>query len=136
MHTKTCTRLVHLLLVTSLALAFNACSSGGSNNSLEPPSGVEAMSGDGQITLNWNAQSAPDVDGYNVYRSMTSFTNLSEATSINGPAPVEGPSLTDSEVSNGTKYFYRLTAVGTDGNESRPSEEIGATPFPDPPDRP
>jgi len=136
MHTKTRTRLVHLLLVISLALAFNACSSGGSNDSLEPPSGIEAVSGDGQITLNWTAQSISNADGYNVYRSTTSFTDVSEGTLINGASPVEGPSLTDSEVSNGMKYFYRLTTVSTSGNESRPSEEVGATAFPGPPDRP
>jgi fibronectin type 3 domain-containing protein len=136
MLSNTRTWLVHLSIAASLVLAWSACSSGGSNSSLEPPSGIEAVSGDGQITLSWTAQGASDVNGYNVYRLATSFEDVSEATSINGASPVGGPSLTDSDVANGTKYFYRLTAVSANGNESGPSEEVEATPFPGPPDRP
>lgn len=37
-------------------------------------------------------------------------------------------SYTDDEVESGTEYFYRVTAVDEDGNESGPSNEVSATP--------
>lgn len=129
-----------------MLLAMSACSSGGSNEEPEPeppedttppgvPSGLEASSGDAEVALEWSAVSASDLDGYNVYRSTSSIGSVSDQSSIND-APLEDPSFTDAGVSNGTTYFYRVTAVDESSNESDGSSEVEVTPFPTPPDRP
>ena len=75
---------------------------------LEAPAGLTATSGDGKVVLRWNA-----VEGAISYKVM-------RATEIGGPykwikAGVPGTSYTDTTVTNGTKYFYKVCA-----NLSRP----------------
>jgi TolB protein len=130
-----------------LAVGVSACSGGGSNDpDPDPPpeedttppaapSGIEATSNDGSIDLSWNSVSASDLDGYNVYRDTQSFTSIGGRTPVNGSL-LSSPNLTDSDVDNGTTYYYRVTALDTNDNESGLSGEATATPFPAPPDRP
>ncbi len=130
-----------------LAVSLSACSGGGSNDpDPDPPppedttppavpSGLEAVSNDGSIELSWSSVSASDLDGYNVYRDTQSFTSIGDRTPVNGSL-LSSPALMDDGVSNGTTYYYRVTAVDTNDNESGPSGEVAATPFPAPPDRP
>jgi hypothetical protein len=86
----------------------------------EAPSGLTASSGDGEVTLSWNGLPDGDVDGYNVYRSTSSFSDLGEEDKINDSL-VENESYTDGAANGGTTYYYRVTAVGADGTESGPS---------------
>jgi hypothetical protein len=53
------------------------------------------------VSLNWGASSTPSVT-YNVYRSTASGSGYSQ---IN-VSPVAGLTFTDSQVTNGTTYFY------------------------------
>jgi N-acetylneuraminic acid mutarotase len=87
----------------------------------EPPSGVTATSGDGQITVGWN--SVADADSYNLY--WDTAPGLSTATD-NRIARITGP-FTHAGLSNGTAYYYVVTAVNA-GGESAASAEVGATP--------
>lgn len=135
-------------LVLLLTIGLVGCSSSGSNDddngggppeedTTPPPvpSNLEGISGDGEVELSWSSVSASDLEGYNVYRSTSSIGSLSGLTPINGSL-LSQASFTDSDVSNGTLYYYRVSAVDDSDNESGGSGEVEVTPFPTPPDRP
>jgi fibronectin type 3 domain-containing protein len=63
-----------------------------------------------------------NASGYNVYRS-TDGTNFTELTA----SPQSGTQYTDLEISNGSTYFYAVTAVNPAG-ESGKSSQATATP--------
>ncbi len=96
------------------------------------PSGLAATAGSSQVQLSWSANSEPDLAGYNVYR----------ATVAGGPRTlvntglVTVTSLTDTGLTNGTTYFYVVSAVDTSTNESAVSAEVSATPVAAPPPPP
>lgn len=124
---------LHVVTVV-LLVGMSGCDGGGSSaEPTPPPSGVEATSEDGAVALSWEAGGA-SVEGYNVYRS-TSSTSSPSGSPVNGASPVQGTTFTDSSVENGTRYYYRITAVG-EGGESEPSVEVSVRPFPSPPGRP
>jgi cellulose 1,4-beta-cellobiosidase len=83
------------------------------------PTNVVATGGNGQVGLSWSASSG--ASSYNVKRSMTSggpYTTIASPTTT---------SYTDTGVTNGTTYYYVVTAVNTAG-ESGNSSEVSATP--------
>jgi fibronectin type 3 domain-containing protein len=95
------------------------------------PSGLEGTSQDSEVALSWDA--AAGADTYSVYRS-TSSTDGAEGEPL--ATGVAETSYSDSTAENGTKYYYRVTAVNPNGAESDASSEVEKTPFSDPPDRP
>jgi TolB protein len=100
------------------------------------PGGLEGTSGDEEIALIWDANSEEDLDGYNVYRATESFSGISDMDPVNGGSLLSGTDYTDTGLENGTTYYYRLTAVDENGNESSTSSQLEITPFANPPDRP
>jgi len=74
------------------------------------------------VALSWIA-STSTVVGYNVYRSTTSGGPYTLITS----SPVSGITFTDTTVQAGVTYFYVVTAVDANGNESVNSNEASAT---------
>lgn len=100
-----------------------------------PPANLEGVSGDGELTLNWGENTEPDFDGYKVYRAEESFTSVSGRTPLNSQLLSEA-GYTDTNVENGTTYFYRITALDEDENESNVSSMVEITPFATPPSRP
>jgi fibronectin type 3 domain-containing protein len=82
------------------------------------PTGVMATPGPGQITVSWNP--SPGGTGYNVKRSTTSGSSYS----IVG-ANVPGTNYTDPGLTNGTTYYYVVSAVNPAG-ESTNSAEVKA----------
>ena len=74
------------------------------------------------VTLNWNPSTSVGV-GYRVYRSTQSGASY---TLLNS-APVSTTSFTDSTVKNGETYFYVVTAVDAEFNESGYSSEVFVT---------
>ena len=86
------------------------------------PTGLQAVfSGEGQkpfIDLTWNAGTAADLAGYNVYRREGS----SQPAKINTDL-VKAPAFRDSSVAAGQTYFYSISAVDARANESARSEE-------------
>jgi fibronectin type 3 domain-containing protein len=93
------------------------------------PAGLAATAGDATVWLDWSDNGEADLDGYNVYRSTTSGGGYSQ---INGSL-LSSSDYTDNSVSNGTTYYYVVTAVDTSSNESGYSGEVSATPQGAPP---
>ncbi|SHK78899.1 fibronectin type III domain-containing protein [Desulforamulus aeronauticus] len=84
------------------------------------PTNLTATAGNAQVNLSWTAVAG--ATGYNVKRATTAggpYTTI--ATSVTEAV------YTDSTVTNGTTYYYVVTAVSNDG-ESDPSNEVSATP--------
>ncbi|MCC5468660.1 LamG-like jellyroll fold domain-containing protein [Pelosinus baikalensis] len=88
---------------------------------IDAPTNLTASAGDSQVSLSWNA--VEGAASYNVKRSTTAggpYTTI--ATNVTGASYV------DSTVTNGTTYYYVVTAVDSNGNESASSNEASATP--------
>jgi pectate lyase len=92
-----------------------------------PPSNVDgfwALGQDGQTVLTWIDNTETDLVGYYIYRTTTwgaGYVRLNET-----PLPQAG--YVDTDVVNGTMYYYRITAVDTSGNESEVSLDGCAQP--------
>ena len=82
------------------------------------PTGVSAMPGNGQIVVSWAA--AAGATSYNVKRATTSGA---ETTVTN----LASTSYTDLGLTNGTTYYYVVSAVGATG-ESTNSAEVSTSP--------
>ena len=112
---------------SSVSVVTTAAESGGGGadtTAPQTPTGLFAAAGNGEVVISWNANSETDLAGYNVYRSETSgsgHTLLTQTSSSND-------GLRDSSVTNGTQYFYKISAEDTTGNESAFSSEVSATP--------
>lgn len=83
------------------------------------PAGLTAMPGNAQVALSW-----PTVSGAAYYKVKRSVQAGGPYTLIGTPTSV---SLTDSSVSNGTAFFYVVSAVNSAG-EGADSVETSATP--------
>src|SRR5262249_3956917 len=84
------------------------------------PVGVTATPGNAQVIVAWNAVSG--ASSYNVKRSTTSGSGYTTVGSA-----VTGTSFTNTGLTNGTQYFYVVTAT-VSGVESGNSAEVTATP--------
>jgi Lytic polysaccharide mono-oxygenase, cellulose-degrading/N-acetylglucosamine binding protein domain 2/Fibronectin type III domain len=84
------------------------------------PTGVAASAGNAQAVISWNAVSG--ATGYNVKRSLTSGGPYS-----NVQTNVTGTTFTNTGLTNGTTYFYVVTAVNASG-ESPISNQASAIP--------
>jgi hypothetical protein len=88
------------------------------------PSGLSATGNDGSVSLDWADNGEGDLAGYRVYRSLTSGGPYSEITG----ALASTSDYVDTGVTNGTTYYYVVTAVDISDNESPQSAEASATP--------
>jgi|GEM_PF-283760 len=88
------------------------------------PTGLTPTAGNSTVGLDWNDNSEGDLAGYNIYRSTTSGSGY---TQLNGSL-LTSSNYTDNSVTNGTTYYYVVTATDTNSNESDYSGEASATP--------
>jgi chitodextrinase len=80
------------------------------------PTGLTAAPGDAQVSLDWDANTEPDLAGYRLYRdSVQVFDGAASA-------------YLDSTAVNGTTYSYAVSAYDTSGNVSAQSVAVQATP--------
>lgn len=86
-----------------------------------PPKKVRIDATEKQITLSWLPNLEPFVTSYRVYRTRQLGTGFAPAATIDRTLFVDNP-LTDD-----TLYYYQVTAVGKEGDESQPSEVIFAS---------
>lgn len=91
------------------------------------PSGLTATAGNGQIVLDWTDSGEVDLLEYEVYRSTTSTVTQSSGTQVN-TSSVTASTFTDTTVTNGTTYYYAVSAADTAGNESTLSSTANAVP--------
>jgi len=121
-----------LSLVLLAAILMPACggsgTSGGGGGGANPPAaptGLTATAGAAQVCLSWTASTG--ATSYNVKRSAT---HGGPYTTVNSPT---GTSYTDTSLTDGTTYYYVVSALNTAG-ESANSSEVSATPTVAPPD--
>ena len=75
------------------------------------------------ILANYTWNSTPGASSYKVYRSLLSgggFQLLGTSST---------PNYTDNTVENSTRYYYVVTALDAQGNESKWSNQASAVPF-------
>ncbi len=90
------------------------------------PTGITVTEGNGQIALNWPAVAT--ATAYNVYRGIAKNGEAAVAVGANLPAPA----FVNTGLTNGTAYFYKVTAINTTGESAR-SAEVTGTPSGPPP---
>jgi hypothetical protein len=91
-----------------------------------PPVGISGSvlgtSGNGTISLQWNKDRVdPDLMGYEVYRSTTSGFAVDKANQL---ALSFDTTFTDTSVSFGQTYYYRVATMDVHGNTGTPSSEM------------
>jgi fibronectin type 3 domain-containing protein len=96
---------------------------GGGGSAPVAPTGLNAAAGNAQVNLTWNASTG--ATGYYVKRSTTSGGETQIAAQST-------TSYTDNSVSNGTKYYYVVSAYNSYGSSAN-SAEVSATPVAPPP---
>jgi hypothetical protein len=101
---------------------------GGGKNTNPPVTGLTATAGNSQVTLNWSAY--PGATSYNVARATASGGACpSGCNYINNAnsGPTTTTSYTDSNLANGTTYYYQVNA-NYSGGISGLSNQASATP--------
>lgn len=88
------------------------------------PVGLRALAGQDSVQLYWQANAELDIAGYNVYRSEIANGDY---VKVNAALVVQ-TSYVDRAVMNEMTYYYVISAVDVDGNESLHSAEINAMP--------
>jgi len=84
--------------------------------------GITATGGS-SVTLRWTQDPAPDLTGYNIYRSTGAAGPYMKVT----PVPLgRTATWSDGDLTPLTSYYYRVTAVDSSGNESSPGTPVPA----------
>ncbi len=86
------------------------------------PTNLTATAAGGTISLDWADNTEPDFASYTVYRSTTNgsgYTSIATGLATNA--------YTDNTVTDGTTYYYVVSAMDTAANESVQSAEASAT---------
>lgn len=124
-------KITYLILAFVLFLMSSCTQSGGVAPSLTgivsaptAPTGLVAAPGNSVVNLSWAASVSTLTPTYTVMRSLTSGSGYAN---VAGCVDVAVLTCTDSSVTNGTLYYYVVTAsnmIGVSGN----SNEVSATP--------
>ena len=86
------------------------------------PSGLVATPGNSKVVLSWTANNESDLASYKIYRG-TSANPTTVLVTLSGST-----TLTNTGRTNGTTYYYRISAVDNAGNESVKSSEASSMP--------
>ena len=92
---------------------------------LAPPGDITATAGDRRVTLTWLPSAG--ATSYTVYRRVGNDQDFTELTT-----GVMTSSFVDPQLTNGTRHYYRVTAV-TAAAQSEWSANVSAVPVPPPP---
>ncbi len=88
------------------------------------PKNLTALAGNQQVTLSWMPNTEGDLNKYNIYSTTDTTSGFNFLASVNAP----DTTYTHKGLTNGTTYYYKITAVDTAGNESGFSNMAQATP--------
>ena len=80
------------------------------------PSSVSAVAGNSEVSLSWGAPPAGSgaaPTGYDVYEGTT--PGQMSAQPVNGASPVSGQAYTVTGLTNGTRYYFEVTALNSSG---------------------
>jgi Concanavalin A-like lectin/glucanases superfamily/Bacterial Ig domain/Fibronectin type III domain len=92
-----------------------------------PPIDLIRASYSGSVLLRWGASTDNDLAGYRVYRQNADGTWPTTAIATTGPSTLQ---YTDTSVTNGVAYSYRVVAFDAAGQVSGASNQVAATPNP------
>jgi len=70
----------------------------------------------GSINLNWGASTASDWDHYNIYRSSSALTDVTGLPPLTSTKNIQ---YQDTTTTDGTNYYYAVTALDKGGNEDK-----------------
>jgi fibronectin type 3 domain-containing protein len=116
-------RRLSFLATTALVAACSGAVDDGSGNVSTSPSTSPASSpSTGSLTLEWNANTEPDLAGYKIY-SATSSGAYGAAIAT---AAANATSYDATGLQPGVTYFFVITAFDAAGNESARSDEVSA----------
>ncbi len=85
------------------------------------PTGLTATAGNAQVSLSWTASSG--ATSYNVYRGTASGGESATAIATG----ITTASYTNTGLTNGTAYYYKVAALNSSGTSAQ-SSEVSATP--------
>jgi len=83
------------------------------------PTDLVAIAGEDFISLTWDANKEADLAGYRVWRRRDTKKKFVAVTEL-----IAENVYYDSQVEKGQRYYYAITALDTNGNESRRSETV------------
>lgn len=106
----------------SSSVFFSDPDSGYSVDNLSPnqPTNIVAAVSQGAITLTWDSPPDPDIREYGVYRSTNSGFTPTEANRIGSP---QGTVFVDQNIAGSDRWYYRIAAFDSAGNQSPFSQE-------------
>jgi hypothetical protein len=128
-HTQAAPRLALIALAIVVAVALVPAGAA-ARRPLTPPSNLTATGGNQQIVLRWTASSGPGLAGYDIYRQNTDGT---WPTTPLASTAAGTTTYTDTGLTNGTAYTYRVTAFNGSHVQTAPSNTATATPAAPPP---
>jgi hypothetical protein len=112
-------RLPPLLVFLAMTVMLAACGSGGDSGSTGTSSSPPAQS-TASLTLEWNANTEPDLAGYKIYGATKSGAYGAPV----GTVPAGATSFMATGLQPGVTYFFVITAFDKAGNESPKSTEV------------
>ncbi|MBI4044123.1 MAG: hypothetical protein HY392_00265 [Candidatus Diapherotrites archaeon] len=89
--------------------------------------GLSATPANQRVVLLWNQNTAHDLDAYRIYISTSSGFETNPETLLATVSKFK-TSFSQRALSNGTTYYFKVTAVDRSGNEGPDSAEVSATP--------
>jgi hypothetical protein len=119
-------------LAAATALLIAGCCDECSNPVVPPdyppamPTGVYSITGDTRVDIYWNANTERDLEGYDIFWSYNEDGPFEYMVSVSQPST----RFVDTDVDNGTTYFYAVRAYDTGGHTSELSAVIFDTPRP------